>query len=362
MTTMTMRALLVVLFLLSLSQYTPQAQQTQAPAGDPARGKVLWLETEHVECRDCHGVDGEGGFGPDLAGRNLTRAQFIHAVRKPWGIMPAFAESQISDRELNDLVAYFATLPSVDQPGPWKREVPAGASPGLAAATTYGCAQCHAPGFNNGRAVMGAINANFEWFTSIVYAHTTAFPPTQARIGEPPFERLGMGTFSPSRLPVSKLQDIWAYIVDIGFRARMEGHLSAGVPSTDGVVYTLNVENTGVAGVGLAAEDLTVTVAVPAGATVVAATGAGYQGVRRDDQPAAGRGGGGRGGGAAATVDVAVWEVPRIAAGDHQTYTLTLSQAATATNNLRGAIRWTRPTVKTGPSDTVNIAPAPPSP
>ena len=88
---MTMRSLLVVLFLLPL----PQQAAAQAPAGDPERGKVLWEETEHIECRDCHGANGEGGFGPDLAGRNLTRAQFIHAVRKPWGIMPAYAESQL---------------------------------------------------------------------------------------------------------------------------------------------------------------------------------------------------------------------------------------------------------------------------
>ena len=136
------------------------------------------------------------------------------------------------------------------------------------------------------------------------------------------------------------------------------GH-PGGVPSADGVVYTLDVENAGVQNVGLAAEDVTVTLAVPAGTTVVTATGAGHQGVRRDEQPAAGRGGGGRGGAAAANGDVAVWEVSRIAPQDRQTYTLTLSQAATATANLRGTIRWTRPTVRTGPSDSVNIAPAP---
>ena len=72
-----------------------------------------------------------------------------------------------------------------------------------------------------------------------------------------------------------------------------------------------------------------------------------------------GRGGGGRGGAAAANGDVAVWEVPRIGPQDRRTYTLTLSQAATAENNLRGTIRWTRPTVKTGPSDAVNTPPAP---
>jgi len=336
---MTMRSLLVVLFLLPLPQQAPPA-----PAGDPERGKVLWEETEHVECRECHGVNGEGGFGPDLAGRSLTRAQFIHAVRKPWGIMPAFAESQISDRELVDLAAYFDSLPSVEQPGPWRVPVRTGTPRGLVVATTAGCVQCHHPLFNNGRGVMGAINADFEWFKAIVYTHTAAYPSTRARLGEPPFERLAMGSFSPSRLPESMLQDVWTYIVDLGFRARMHGQLSAGVPSTDGVVYRLDLENTGLEGTGLAAEDVTVTLAVPAGATVVTATGAGYQGVRRDER---------------AKADVAVWGVSRMAPGDHQTYTLTLSKAGTATGNLRGTIRWTKPTVKTGPSDSENIAPAP---
>jgi hypothetical protein len=191
---------------------------------------------------------------------------------------------------------------------------------------------------------MGAINADFEWFKAIVYNHTAAYPPTRASLGEPPYERLAMGSFSPSRLPESMLQDVWTYISDLGFRARMRGRLSAGVPSANGVVYNLDVENTGVAGAGLAAEDVTVSLAVPAGAAVVAATGEGYQGVRRDEQ---------------AKADVAVWRVARMAPRDRQTYTLTLSQGGTAANNLRGTIRWTKPMVKSGPSDSENIAPAP---
>ena len=340
---MTMRSLLLVLFLLPLP--LPLSQQApQAPAGDPERGKVLWLETEHVECRECHGDKGEGGFGPDLAGRNLTRAQFIHAVRQPWGVKPAYAESQISDRELDDLAAFFKTLPSVAQPGPWRRPVRAGDPRGLQAATTAGCVQCHAPTFNNGRGVMGAINANFEWFEGIVYAHPTAYPPTRAQLGEPPYKRLAMGSFSPTRLPEPMLRDIWTYIVDLGFRARMRGQLSAGVPSSGGVVYKLDVENTGVKGKGLTAEEVTVTLAVPSGTTVVTTTGAGYQGVRRDEQ---------------AKADVAVWGVARMAPGDRQAYTITLSRAGTAKDNLRGTIRWAKPTVKTGPTDSENIPPAP---
>jgi len=331
--------LLVVLSLLPLPQQAPAA-----PAGDPEKGKVLWQKTEHIECRECHGVNGEGGFGPDLAGRKLTRAQFIQSVRKPWGIMPAFTTAHISDPELNDLAAYFDSLPSVDTPGEWRVKVPEGASRGLAVATTSGCVQCHHPLFNNGRGVMGAIDANFEWFKSIVYVHAQAYPSTRARLGEPPYERMAMGHFSPTRLPESMLQEVWSYIVDLGFRARMRGELSAGVPSTNGVVYSLDVKNTGLEGKGLTAEEVTVTLALPAGATVVATTGDGYQGVRRDERLKA---------------DVAVWGLPRIAPGERQTYTLTLSKAGTATDNVRGNIRWIRPTVKTGPSDTEVIPPAP---
>ena len=333
---MTPSSLLVVLFLLPLPQQAPPAS-----AGDPERGKVLWLKTEHIECRECHGVNGEGGFGPDLAGRKLTPAQFIHAVRKPWGIMPAFNDKNITDPELMDLIAYFDTLPSVAEPGPWRVTVPEGASRGLAASITSGCVQCHAATFNNGRAIMGAIDANFEWFKSIVYVHTVAYPPTRAQLGEPPYERMAMGHFSVTRLPESTLQDIWTYLVDLGFRPKLRGQLSAGVPSAGGVVYTLDVENTGLAGKGRNAEDVTVNLAVPAGTTVVAATGPGYQGVRRDDR---------------AKADMAVWAVPRLAPGDHQTYTLTLSQAATAKDNLRGTIRWVKPKVTT---DSEAIPPAP---
>jgi len=337
-----MRFLLAFVLLALAQQFALAQQAAPAPVGDPANGKVLWLETEHVECRECHGTRGEGGFGPDLAGRKLTRAQFIHAVRKPWGIMPAFSAAQISDQELLDLAAYFDTLPTVDQPAPWRRQVPPDASRGLAVATTAGCSQCHHPAFNNGRGVMGAINANFEWFTAIVYAHPAAYPATRARLGDPPFKRLAMGSFSPTRLPEPMLRDIWNYIVDLGFRARMHGQLSVGAPAASGVTYTLDVKNTGVKDVGLAAEDVTILVAVPAGAKVVTATGAGYQGVRRDEQLKA---------------DAAVWTVSRMAAGDHQTYSLTLSQTGTGANGVRGTIRWMKPAVKTGPNDSEAIAP-----
>lgn len=339
---MTMRALFVAFLLLPL----PAVAQPTAPAApaDAERGKALWLKTEHVECRECHGSNGEGGFGPDLAGRGLTRAQFIRAVRKPWGIMPAYPDTQINDRDLDDIAAFIKTLPGVAEPAPWRRTVTAGMSRGEVAATNAGCTQCHHPAFNNGRGVMGAINADFEWFKAIVYAHPAAYTATRAKLGEPQFERLAMGSFSPARLPESALNDMWSYITGLGFRARMHGQLSAGVPAANGVLYKLDVKNTGVKGAGLTAEDLTVMLAVPAGTKVVAATGAGYEGVRRDEQMKG---------------DVAVWRIASMAPGDQQAYTVTLSQAATPANNLRGAIRWAKPAVKTGPNDTEAILPPP---
>jgi cytochrome c553 len=332
-----------ILILVSLAAWAVSGHAQAQATGDAEHGKVLWLETMHVECRDCHGENAQGAFGPDLAGRGLTPAQFIHAVRKPWGIMPAYAESQISDQELLDLMAYFDTLPTVDAPGPWRREVPAGASPGLAAATTAGCAQCHHPLFNNGRAMMGAVNANFEWFKGIVYAHIATYPATRARVGDPPFERLAMGSFNPARVTEPMLQDIWAYITDLGFRPRMAGHLSVGVKNGNNVVYTLEAVNTGVEGVGLTAENMTITLAVPAGASVVSATGSGYQGVRHDQE---------------SNADMAVWELPRMTPKERQTFTITLANAGTEEDELRGRIRWTKPSVKTGPSDSVVIVQA----
>ncbi len=328
------------LCLVAAATLVSTASFAQPATGDPEKGKILWQKTEHVECFECHGVNGQGALGPDLAGRNLTRAQFLHAVRKPWGVMPAYPESQISDRDLDDIRAFFSSLPSLAEPGPVKRPVPAGASPGLAIAHTAGCAQCHAPAFNTGRAVIGALGTDFEWFKSIVYEHPTAYPPTRARLGEEPQERLAMGSFSRSRVPESMLREVWSYISDLGFRARMQGKLTAGVPSATGVTYTLDVKNTGEVGKGLAAEDMTVMLAVPAGATVVTATGAGYQGVRHDDQLKA---------------DVAVWTIPRMGPQDRQSYTLTLSQAGA----VRGTMRWMKPAVKTAPFDAEPIAPAP---
>jgi mono/diheme cytochrome c family protein len=337
-----MRTLLFALLLLPLALGTANAQTGNAQAG-----KTLW-EGPATQCRNCHGTNGEGAFGPDLAGRGLSVAQFIRAVRQPWGIMPAFIESQISDSEMADFVAYFNTLKPVATPGPWRFEVPqnapAGQRVGLA---TVGCLQCHGPTMNGPRQDMGMVGADFSWFTSMVYGHTVAMPKQWQILEEMPAIRVRMGNYSPQRVPEALLREIWTFAQDLGPRAGVAGRVSAGVSGADGVTYTINVENGGLKGKGLTAEDLTVNVVVPAGTKVVRTTGANFQGERQD---------------ADLKANVAVWRLNRLAPKEHQTYTLTLSRAATANDNVRGVVRWTKPTVKTGPIDQANIAAAPVTP
>lgn len=334
-----MRTLLVALLLLPIAQRGIAAQ-----TGDPQTGRTLW-EGEDTSCQNCHGGKGEGAFGPDLAGRKLTVAQFTRALRNPWGIMPAFLESQISDRDIADFIAYFDSLPSVAQPGPWRFEVPAGAPRGQElAVATVGCSQCHGLGLNRPRTGAGRVNADFEWFKKMVYDHTAAMPQQWSLLEEQPTPRVRMGNYSRSRLPESLLQEIWTFLHDLGFRPAITGRLSVGVPSANGVTYTLNMLNGGLAGKGLPAEDLTITLVIPAGAKVVSTTAAGYQRVRPDEQ---------------ARANAAVWRVPRIGPSERQTYTITLSQSGAAADNVRGTISWMKPVVKPGPSDMANIAPAP---
>jgi mono/diheme cytochrome c family protein len=319
-----------------------------AAQGNAQAGQKLWAGNT-LECRNCHGAEGQGGFGPDLAGRRQPVEQFRHAVRVPWGIMPAYTDKQISDQDMADLAAYFDGLPRAAQPGPWRTPVPAGAPPGQQLLiATYGCGQCHGPVFDDSRGDAGAAGADFAWFSNLVYNHTTASPEERRLSGDNPDNPIRMGNFSRTRLPESNLQQIWNYIsTDLGLRVPMRGRFTAGVPAGSGTTYTLNVENTGIAGKGRTAEELTISLMLPPGASVVGTTGAGYQGVHKDAQGA----------------DVAVWTAARMAPKDRQTYSITLSapSPASGTQRLRGTIQWSKPALGDRPSDTANIPPPPAS-
>lgn len=328
----------------------PLAQGGNTPAAGNAQAGQAWWETASLSfCSRCHGIKGEGGFGPDLAGRLLSVDQYNRAIRRPWGIMPAYTEQQMSDQDIANLNAYLTGLPRVPAPGAYRIQLPDRAPAGQQLAIAgIGCAQCHGATLNNPRAAMGGIAADFNWFQKMVYEHTTTMPEYRNLVGEPATP-LRMGNYSRTRLPESQLREVWGWLTDgVGFRVPITAQLSAGVSAGNRVTYTLSVENEGLVGKGLTAEELTVALRLAPGVTVASTTGVGYQGVRGDPQ---------------AKVDTAVWQVPRMAPRDKQTFTITVASAAAVKEAIGGGtLRWSRPTWKDGTIDTINIAPPPPPP
>jgi cytochrome c553 len=332
-----MNKLMIAMLVLPLAPVVAAAQN----AGDATAGKAYWdrVAPRATDCKNCHGANGEGGFGPDLAGRGLNAAQVLRAARQPWGIMPAFVESQVSEKDAADLAAYFGSLPKPAEPGKWRVEVPAGAPPGQATMINMGCGQCHGATLNGPRANMGGYDMGLDYFTNLVYNHTTAMPQYRTAIGNNA-TNLDMGNFSRSRLTGAQLRQIYFWARDeIGVRAPMAGQIAKGEGGQGGVTYPVTITNNGVQGRGVIAEGLTVSLTIPAGNNVVAATGPGYQGVNQN---------------------VATWKLPRSAPKDQEHLSITLAQPVTQAANLRGTITWAKPGPKTGPNgDVANIAPAP---
>jgi mono/diheme cytochrome c family protein len=74
-----MRKMLLAFLMLPFVQTAASAQA----AGDAVAGKAYWdrAAPRATDCKDCHGLNAEGGFGPDLAGRGLTRPRKKHFKR-----------------------------------------------------------------------------------------------------------------------------------------------------------------------------------------------------------------------------------------------------------------------------------------
>ena len=204
MKTMTVVAIVLVCQLQSRAASSQSAGPAQATSpgrsvstGDPRAGKAFW-EQPTTFCPVCHGDRGQGAYGPDLAGRRLSVAQFRRQVRQSWGVMPRWTPQQISDRTLADVHAYLTNLPPVDKPGPWTTLVPRNAPPHLRYfVESYGCGQCH--GTDMEAVFFGAAYAkmDFAWFARTVYNHTADFPSGK------------MGSFSRDRLPEGMLRIMW---------------------------------------------------------------------------------------------------------------------------------------------------------
>ena len=349
-----MRRFLVAVFVLVLPLAHAGTRAAQngaaapaAPVGNAEAGKAHWA-FGNTSCSNCHGLNGEGRYGPALAGRKITYAHFQAYVRNPLGRMPGYPASELSDQEIADMVAYFDTLPPAPKPTEWRTPLPEDAPRGQQLAVAMiGCAQCHGATVTTPRHGAAEVSGDFEWFKHMVYEHTTAqreqmallgqdptlAPVTPGHAGPPGRNRLRMGNYSRARLPEKTLREIWDWMTALGQHLPvLRASVKAGAPGPGGVTYTVEVVNAGVKGKGITNEDVTVSLALPAGAKVVTATGP-YEGVKPD---------------AEAKSDVASWRVPRMAAADRQTFDITLAQPAAS---LRGVIRWGTPKVNAEDSD-----------
>jgi ubiquinol-cytochrome c reductase cytochrome c subunit len=93
------------------------------PRPDPAAGNTangFSLFTEH--CAGCHQVVAQGGYVtgarvPPLAG--TTAVQIAEAVRVGPYLMPRFSTRQISDSQLNSIIAYVLSVNHPDNRGGW---------------------------------------------------------------------------------------------------------------------------------------------------------------------------------------------------------------------------------------------------
>lgn len=69
-------------------------------------------------CYQCHGYEGQGGAGTPvvIAPNPMPLKAFIAVVRRPYGVMPAYAPSVLSDDDLRGIREYLASIPSPPKP------------------------------------------------------------------------------------------------------------------------------------------------------------------------------------------------------------------------------------------------------
>jgi mono/diheme cytochrome c family protein len=93
------------------------AQAQEAPSGDAANGKRLYLADG---CFTCHGRAGQGGAyngpAPVLASTALPFDGFKGQIRNPVNDMPAFSNANLSDKDIADIYTFVRSLPGPGSP------------------------------------------------------------------------------------------------------------------------------------------------------------------------------------------------------------------------------------------------------
>jgi mono/diheme cytochrome c family protein len=84
--------------------------QGQAPAGDVARGKAVYMKNM---CHTCHGTAGQGGdrgSGPRIAYDVWPYEAFAQQTRRPRESMPRYPKEYLSDQDMADIYAYVSSF------------------------------------------------------------------------------------------------------------------------------------------------------------------------------------------------------------------------------------------------------------
>ena len=93
------------------------AQAQEAPRGDAANGKRLYLANY---CYTCHGRVGQGGAyngpAPVLAKTAMPYEGLVGQTRNPSNDMPGYSAQVLPDQALADIYAYLQSLPGPSDP------------------------------------------------------------------------------------------------------------------------------------------------------------------------------------------------------------------------------------------------------
>jgi len=144
-------------------------------AADPAAG-----EARAQTCKACHGAQGVSAIGsiPSLAGQkdNFLQWQlvFFRSGRRANPIMGPLS-ANLSDEDVRDLGAYFASLPA---PGPRAAADPAVTQAGADIAAQHHCAACHTDTYSGNRAAPAVAHQQRDYLVKALTDYRSGARPS----------------------------------------------------------------------------------------------------------------------------------------------------------------------------------------
>jgi mono/diheme cytochrome c family protein len=109
----------IAMFLAAMFLAGASPAQDKAPSGSIEKGRKLYVD---LNCHSCHGTHAQGGgrgAEPPIP-LGYPWAGFLQQMRKPRQDMPAYEEKLVSNQDVADLYAYFASI----RPAPAAKDIP----------------------------------------------------------------------------------------------------------------------------------------------------------------------------------------------------------------------------------------------